>query len=476
MRPMRAWLGASILYLALALPRAFVPPVADEVAFLDCAERFPNIPDDRAPRHPPLYVTTIALLGSSIHNALPARLLSIVSFLGILALAARARKTLGWDPQGWSLFLLATCPLLVQGSALIDIDTSLLALFMTAWMVLWAERAHGLILAAVLALALMTKLLPTPLVVVAAFVYSLKDGWKHALRTVVPGALLGSAVAAAFILLWKPGLSFTWLLENVSRPSIPVLLNAHVVLVWLGASAALLAMIRRKLDLPTLFLATGAIGILAFLLRGFLPYHFPKYWFPPVVLFLMGAAARIEATPLRPLHWLLAGAFALLSFDLANPVERYYAGSGWVAIFAAVPLLFVRRPAVLALLAFSAGLAVNARANLHATATHYYYGQEGADAVADWVRTVPPGSFVLMPRDVQPHLDRPDLETEETWAFLMRHGPDSEAELAKRRNPIVVWRVTETRDWGHYLRHIDARLARAKIRLRLGHFEVWILD
>lgn len=307
------------------------PIYGDEIAFV-LAALVVNTPDPTRYiiPHPPL---VIHLMAATLVLPLPAeqamRVVGLLAGLTTIALFPPAARVLlpGTTPAerrvallagGLAAVLYAAAPLAVQGASLLDIDNSWLTPLTFAPFVVWGSTRIGKrtrigALSVLLALALWTKLLTTPFIVVALGLYTLlRRDWRG-LREVVSIALIGTALFAVTFLVYVPVLRFpveqftltstkTGDIGGVASIARQSVLNTGILLVWLGVAPPVLwatesvRSARRLLlgrPIPLDALALFAWGVLAFyLFIRDAPYAFPRYHLP-----MLPAMALMSAWP-----------------------------------------------------------------------------------------------------------------------------------------------------------------------------------
>lgn len=339
-------LACAVFYLVLAWPALHKPLISDEAAgfALDAAQPHYGL---ISIWHPPL---CFDLLRGLCHLGLRdqgLRLLGVVgvvvSFLLIERLCRRiAQEEHTPDTTVWAWVFFATNPLLIQGSTLLDIDTTVLMPLMLLWLAVFSAGsgrptlAWLLRCAAVLWLNLWAKL-STPLAfpIVAAVWYGLQHRWREALRVV---GFISLLAAGAFLVAWgvyakaigQPFASVFGRATDVLTiaPHFPgvwlspigELANRTMRLVlWLGPFLCLLcglALWKRAarwtagrplgtLDLCWLVTLPIVVG---YLLLG---HHggFPKYHFPLVAPFAIGLASFVVRADRVP--WFQLGLLAV---------------------------------------------------------------------------------------------------------------------------------------------------------------------
>ena len=165
--------------------------------------------------HPPLYLSMLAPLGHDPFRPISARLLSVACWLACLFMAIKGttRTQTDWQNNRWvACALLAllqlSIPAVADGMLYIDIDTSVLAVAVVAFVVNFVrmpERSFGFNIAstAILTAFLFWSKLTTPpfLLVASCVVAALYRKWR-VLSAVIVGACLGTVLFVGSLLLY----------------------------------------------------------------------------------------------------------------------------------------------------------------------------------------------------------------------------------------------------------------------------------
>jgi len=343
------------IYLFLAVPFLNRPLVVDEVDFVQFARVPWSFADLGTGAHPPFYIDTLRFL-SQVFDVSGAnlRIVGIICFLLNLILIYKLSHEIFKDRKRGVLasLIFALHPLAIQGSMVLDIDNTVLTVFLTFACLYYARNIDnfslrkGIFLILLLFSSLWAKL-GTPFIFMGSLIlfHILKGQGKRASQIF----FVSIAATLLFLLVWKidsvifgfpfsvafqrgvsvitKGLQFS-LLPVVKQ----ITLRALRVTLWLGLYFVLLwtvscfkhvkdIMVKRlKLDFNFFLIIYSASIFLFYLLIGGTMFGFAKYQYPllPILsIIIANAVLSLDLNIFKKniiIYLCFGAAFAIISY------------------------------------------------------------------------------------------------------------------------------------------------------------------
>lgn len=342
-----ALLGALALgYLWWVRPLVSRPLMADEVHYAELAMK-PRPAVAPLILHPPLYPDLLraseALLGWRLETF---RWLGVLCFLAQLGLVYAMAQRLQSRAGPLAALMWLTHPMAIQGSLILDVDNTLLAVWMSAWLLVWLEspwplRSNDCLrLGLLLFLSLWTKLSTPWALLLALLGFSLQQRQlKAGIAAVAHIAAwgIGCFVISALLYQRADGMSLAvvWqhntssVMQGLPGTSGPVgaeLVNRLGRLsLWFNPGLlALAALIGAWLITRRVHLATPKSGLIWWYLLlvgvgycvvrgthfGFAKYHYPVL---PTLIALVSAGCVALGFPTTKRHWWVIGGTGLVA-------------------------------------------------------------------------------------------------------------------------------------------------------------------
>ncbi|MFA6419201.1 MAG: glycosyltransferase family 39 protein [archaeon] len=423
--------------LFFALLQISKPFTADEYWYLDTAKFVAlgqkpmtdfcaNLPPILFEGHPTTYINYLAFF-LSIAPEKFLRLSGIIIFIATLIVLFFAFRSLFGDNKlalaGTALY--AFNPLAIQGSLLLDIDNTILALAIAIFSLVYlykfkSKKIKYLFLAIAIALILLSKLTVFFIILGGAFLYFII--WKRKeFKSFVLAAFAGVGIFAIvwFVISLISGISFyspiEYILANIFSRNATLTIYDRIVtifysglkqnLLWITLPLCLLFLSQIKEKTTRLFFVISIIALAQYLFSIPSAYRFPKYmaaFLPMIALvgfyFLRNFKFKIKIASI--------GLFVLPSIVYAvflrDPIQhaRDLIGAVYIVVVNCIPLFPIivskHKKEILIFLYLGVCLYTNIFQLTTTSATLYDYGETGLQGTLEYIQqNVPQGSNIF---------------------------------------------------------------------------------